>query len=107
MKRKRGAQPGNQNARKHGFYSIKLTSSELEKAWQLINTQNVNPEMAFIRVKLEESLREDPDNPAPLHQASKLLTKWASTKYNFNRVDSARFKASIEQVFGIGSQYGR
>jgi uncharacterized protein YjcR len=37
VKRKRGAQKGNQNARKHGFYSAALNPTEICQFWNIVN----------------------------------------------------------------------
>ena len=36
-KRRRGVQPGNQNARKHGFYSVALNPREICRFWNTVN----------------------------------------------------------------------
>jgi hypothetical protein len=52
MKRKRGGQKGNGNARKHGFYSGTLSPAEISQMWNITNLEGVDPEMAFIRTPL-------------------------------------------------------
>jgi uncharacterized protein YjcR len=47
IKRKRGAQKGNRNARKHGFYSAALSPAEIQELWNITNLEGVDPEIAF------------------------------------------------------------
>jgi len=51
-KRKRGGQKGNQNARKHGFYSLALNHDEICRFWNIVSQEHTDPEMAILRVKL-------------------------------------------------------
>jgi len=48
IKRKRGGQKGNLNARKHGFYSATLSPAETSQLWNITNLEGVDPEIAFI-----------------------------------------------------------
>jgi hypothetical protein len=52
IKRKRGGQKGNGNARKHGFYSGTLSPAETSQLWNITNLEGVDPEIAFIRTPL-------------------------------------------------------
>jgi len=78
IKRKRGGQKGNRNARKHGFYSGTLSPAETSQLWNITNLEGVDPEIAFIRVKLQSSLQHDPGNLRVIREASRLLVKWYS-----------------------------
>ena len=51
-KRRSGAQPGNQNGRKHGFYSSFLTPVERRKLKEASGLQGLQHEMELLRVKL-------------------------------------------------------
>ena len=75
MKRKRGAQPGNRNARKHGFYSPILSPEEISLVWNAVNLKGIDPAIAVIRVKLHQALQYDPANHRFFEDAAKLLTK--------------------------------
>ena len=52
VKKKRGGQKGNQNARTHGFYSSTLTPEEISQIWTLISQEHVSPDVAILRIKL-------------------------------------------------------
>ena len=95
MKRKRGGQWGNQNARKHGFYSSALSSTEICEFWNITNLEGIEPEIAVLRIKLRSLLQHDPGNHRLLGEASKLLTKWFRTKYQLDHTDTRLFKSVI------------
>ena len=98
IKRKRGGQPGNQNARKHGLYSSNLTVNQLCEFRNLLNLGGVAPELFALRIKLESVLRQAPANRRVLMEASKLLAKWYRSKYRLNRKDNVDFKKYIRSV---------
>ena len=59
-KRKRGGQPGNQNARKHGFYSKHFTLEQLNQLEDANDLKDLGPEIALMRIKLN-TLLDDPE----------------------------------------------
>ena len=59
-KRKSGGQPGNQNARKHGFYSKHFTPDQLKHLEDADDLRDLGPEIALLRVKLN-ALLDDPE----------------------------------------------
>ena len=61
-KRKRGAQSGNRNARKHGFYARVLTPEEQEALDQAAVLRGLVSEIALLRVKFM-ALASQPDTP--------------------------------------------
>lgn len=103
LKRPRGGQPGNQNARKHGFYSRKLTPEEICRFWNITNLEAVEPEIAAFRIKLHSVLQLDPDNRRVLKEAVKVLAKWYQSKDTMSKEETKIFKkvvwASIEANF--------
>ena len=98
LKRKRGGQKGNQNARKHGFYSGTLSLTEICEFWNITTLERVDPEIALLRLKLKSLLRHDPDNRRVLREASRLLAKWLRTKYRLDRTDTNYLKMVIESI---------
>ena len=62
MKRKRGAPKGNQNARKHGFYSKVLDEAERLDFELATGVEGIDEEIALIRVKIKSLLERDPEN---------------------------------------------
>lgn len=99
MKRKPGGQKGNQNARKHGFYSRALSPDEIGEFWSIINLERVDPEVALVRLKLKSLLHHDPVNRRVLRTASGLLAKWYRAKYGLGRPDGNRLKAVLRDIF--------
>mgnify|MGYP003392746397 CR=1 FL=1 len=62
IKRKRGGQPGNQNARTHGFYSKFLDQKQSLEPGEAEKLNGVEQEIALIRQRILSVLRKDPDN---------------------------------------------
>jgi len=103
VKRKRGGQKGNRNARKHGFFSGTLSPAETRQMWNITNLEGVDPEIAFIRVKLQSSLQHDPDNRRVIREASRLLVKWYSADYQLDATDRSYLKTVVENLLEIAS----
>jgi hypothetical protein len=103
IKRKRGGQKGNRNACKHGFYSGTLSPAETSQLWNITNLEGVDPEIAFIRVKLQSSLRHDPGNHRVIREASRLLVKWYSENYELDTTDRNYLKTVVENLLEIAS----
>ena len=102
-KRKRGGQKGNRNARKHGFFSGTLSPAETSQLWNVTNLEGVDPEIAFIRVKLQSSLQHDPGNRRVIREASRLLVKWYSAEYGLDATNSKYLKAVVESLLETAS----
>jgi len=103
VKRKRGGQKGNRNARKHGFYSGTLSPAETSQLWNITNLEGVDPEIAFIRVKLQSSLQDDPGNRRVIREASRLIVKWYSGIYRLDPTDRNYLKTVVENLLEIAS----
>ena len=105
VKKKRGGQQGNQNARKHGFYSSTLTPEEISQIWTLISQEHTAPEMAILRIKLQSLIQYAPIDCRTLKEVTRLIVKWAAGKYHLNRSGRAYLKAAVanalEQYYGI------
>jgi hypothetical protein len=103
IKRKRGGQKGNRNASKHGFYSATLSPAQTRQLWNITNLEGVDPEIAFIRVKLQSSLQNDPGNRRVIREASRLLVKWYSANYRLDPTDRSYLKTVVENLLEIAS----
>jgi hypothetical protein len=103
IRRKRGGQKGNRNARKHGFYSGTLSPAQTQELWNITNLEGVDPEIAFIRVRLQSSLQHDPGNRRVIREASRLLVKWYSANYRLDRTDRNYLKTVVENLLEIAS----
>ncbi len=61
-KRKSGAPRGNQNARKHGFYSKVLDEAEQLDLEQATRVEGIDDEIALLRVKIKSVAAHDSQN---------------------------------------------
>ena len=98
IKRKRGGQKGNQNARKHGFYSSVLNPDEICRFWNILNQERIDPEMAVLRIKLQSIVQQAPANRRLLKEVSYLIVKWSVKKYQLDREGRAIMKAALEDA---------
>lgn len=105
IKRKRGGQKGNRNARKHGFYSGTLSPAETFQLWNITNLEGVDPEIALIRVKLQSSFQQDPGNRRVIREASRLLVKWYSANYWLDPTDRSYLKTVVEDLLETASMH--
>jgi hypothetical protein len=62
VKNKPGAPRGNQNARKHGFYSKVLTPQQRDMLSAVSEFDALNREIGVLRVKIASILANDPNN---------------------------------------------
>ena len=97
-KRKEGAPKGNQNARKHGFYS-----KVLDEAGQLdfelaTGVNGIDDEIALLRVKIKSLLERDPENIKLIMQATNTLAGLVKTSYNISKEDKKGLKEAIANV---------
>ena len=91
---RRGPPQGNQNARKHGFYSHVLDSDEQHDLVQAVEVDGLDEEIAILRVKLKSVLRHDPKNVRLILLATESLCRLVRAKYDLGKSD----KKSISQV---------
>ena len=79
-KRRCGAPIGNQNARKHGFYSKVLTPAQ-EKTLKAVGVDGLDGEIALLRVKIASILAHDPQNMRALNLAFSSLNRLVRTRH--------------------------
>jgi hypothetical protein len=103
IKRKRGGQKGNGNARKHGFYSAALSPAETSQLLDIVNLEGVDPEVALIRVKLQSSLQHDPGNRRVIREASRLVVKWYSENYGLDATTGSYLKSVVQDLLETAS----
>ncbi len=115
-KRKRGAPKGNQNARKHGFYS-----KVLDEAGQLdfelaSSVEGIDDEITLLRVKIKSILEKDPENITLIMLATNTLAGLVKTSYKMTKEQKKGLKEAIGNVLrevalplgiGIGSTIGK
>lgn len=97
-KKKRGAPKGNQNARKHGFYSKVLDEAEQLDFEFATGVEGLDDEIALLRVKIKSLLEKDPENIKLLMQATNTLVRMVKTKYNITKEQKQGLKEAIGNV---------
>jgi len=115
-KGKRGGQRGNQNARKHGFYSKVLDEAEQLDFELATGVDGIDDEIALLRVKVKSILEKDPDNIKLIMQATNTLAGLVKTRYNITKEQKKGLKEAIGNVLkdialplgiGIGTTIGK
>ena len=74
-KRKRGGQPGNQNAGRHGLYSLAATPTQRRAISKAAKVNTLDQEIALLRVKIKSALKVTPDNIGAISNAASLLAR--------------------------------
>ncbi len=97
-KRRRGGQPGNQNARKHGFYSKVLDEAERLDFELASGVEGIDDEIALLRVKIKSLLENDPENIKLIMQATSTLAGLVKTRYNISKEQRKGLKEAIGNV---------
>ncbi len=96
--RQRGAPRGNQNARKHGFYSRVLDEAERLDFELATGVEGIDGEIALLRVKIKSVLRHDPENIKLIIEATNTLARLIRTNYNISKEDKKGLKEAIGNV---------
>ena len=97
-KRKRGAPKGNQNARKHGFYSKVLDEAEQLDFELASGVEGIDDEIALLRVKIKSLIAHDPENIKLIMEATNTLARLVKTKYNITKEQKKGLKEAIGNV---------
>ncbi len=74
VRRRRGGQPGNQNARKHGIYAKSLTPEERALLQEARETFGLSEEVAVVRVLIATFLADPGTKPDLFFRAMNSLT---------------------------------
>ena len=97
-KRTPGGQPGNQNARKHGFYSRVLDEAE-QLDWEFAHgVEGIDDEIALLRLKIKSILQHDPENIKLIMEATNILARLIRTRYNITKEQKKGLKEAIGNV---------
>jgi len=116
VERKKGAPKGNQNARKHGFYSKVLDEAEQLDFELATGVEGIDDEIALLRVKIKSILENDPENIKLIMQATNTLAGLVKTRYNIAKEQKKGLKEAIGSVLrdialplgiGIGATIGK
>ena len=98
MERKRGAPKGNQNARKHGFYSRVLDEAEQLDFELASGVEGIDGEIALLRVKIKSILEHDPENVKLIMQATNALERLIRTRYKITKEQRKGLREAIGNV---------
>ena len=89
---------GNQNARKHGFYSKVLDDTERADYQRATRVEGLDSEIALLRVKIKSLVAHDPDNVRLIMQATNTLVRLVQTRYNIAKSDKQGLREAITGV---------
>ena len=98
IKKKRGALPGNQLARTHGFYSKVLDEAERADYKRATEVEGIDAEIALMRVKLKSIVSRDPENLKLITHVVNALARLIITKFNINKSDKKGLTEAVENV---------
>lgn len=96
--KRRGAPKGNQNARKHGFYSQVLTDEERDDLERAVHLEGLDEEIALLRVKIKSVAEHDPENITLLMEALATLYRLLQAKQRLSKEDKKGLKNAIGNV---------
>ncbi len=97
-KRQAGAPKGNQNARRHGFYSRVLDEAGKLDFELASDVSGIDDEIALLRVKIKSVLEKDPENIKLVMQATNTLATLVRTRYKITREQQKGLKEAIGNV---------
>ena len=106
-KKKRGAQPGNRNARTHGFYAKELDETEKVEYLLAVKVEGLDYEIALMRVKIKTLIARDAGNIRLITQAANTLARLLVAKQSIDKKDTNKAKeASLNVAKEIGILIG-
>lgn len=98
MPRNKGAQPNNQNALKHGFYSRAFDKADKLELEELAQVVGLDDEIALLRWKLRQLTETDPSR-LDLHlEAANTLSRLVKTRYLISAEQKHSLKEAITKV---------
>jgi uncharacterized protein YjcR len=95
---RKGAPAGNQNARKHGFYSRALSEAERLEIDELRDLEGVDDEIALIRWKLRQLIEDNPDRIDLQMQAAGMIARLVRTRYQITKEQKKSLKEAVQRV---------
>jgi hypothetical protein len=95
---KRGAPKGNQNARKHGFYSHALTEAEKVDLEEASLIEGIDQEIAFLRIKLKELAEREPERIDLQLEAANTIARLIRTRYQISKEQKKSLKEALHKV---------
>lgn len=99
LKRKRGAQPGNKNALKHGFYARALTRDKQKEYADASELHNIDEEIALLRLELKNAISDSgSDKLFIIIKATNALEKLMRTRYRITDKKQEDFRNSFHRM---------
>ena len=98
---------GNQNARKHGYYSKVLTPQQQDLLSTVSQFDSLNREIDVMRVKIASILANDPDNVKVLTQALSSLAGLLRTNQCLGNRETRALDAATSIVSRLISENNR
>ena len=95
---KKGAQPGNQNAHKHGFYSRVLQEAEKVELDEAATIEGLDQEIAILRLKMRDILQAHPERIDLQMQLAKTLARLIRTQHAITPEQKSSLKEAIKTV---------
>ena len=95
---KKGAPQGNQNAKKHGFYSRALGAAERLELEEAGGMDGLDEEIAVLRIKLRNLIENHPDNIELALEAANTIARLVRTRYNITKEQKKSLKEAIAKV---------
>ncbi len=99
-----GAPFGNQNARKHGFYSTVLTDEEREAMNVAGQIEGIDGEIALMRVKLQSVVRDYPWNTHLIIEITNALVRLFRTRAGLKSPQDDKFRRGLFNVYRMMAQ---
>ncbi len=97
-KKPRGAPKGNQNARKHGFYSQVLDEAQSLQLDQALEVEGIDEEIAILRVKLLSLIYKHPDRVDLQVITANTIARLIRTRYSVSKDQHKPLKEAITKV---------
>jgi hypothetical protein len=97
-KRPRGAPRGNENARKHGFYSRVLDETQQLHLDQALEVEGLDEEIGILRVKLLSLIENHPDRIDLQVVTANTIARLIRTRYNVSKDQHRPLKQAITKV---------
>jgi len=91
MPGKRGGQFGNQNARKHGFYSPAFKAQDRSDLQDAAQVAGLNEEIALLRAQLKSVIEREPENARLVAHIASTLARLMRTNEKLKVVKSQQF----------------
>ncbi len=97
-KKQKGAPRGNQNARKHGFYSRVLDEAQKLQLDQAREVEGIDEEIALMRVKLLTLVDKHPERIALQVITANAIVRMVRTKLHISAGQKRSLKDAITKV---------